>query len=87
MYNSLSVKVPENRCCMSGLRVVTMLKRFNLVGKYYVFADILCRRDRALPLQESLQQRIDNIFCESSCGLIPPTLNISSGASILFSDH
>ena len=57
-----------------------MRKRFNLVRKYYVFADILCRRSRALSLQESLQQRIDNIFCESSCCLIPPTLNICSAA-------
>ena len=44
MYYSLSAMVPENRCCMSGLWDVTVRKRFNLIRKYYVFADILCRR-------------------------------------------
>ena len=44
VYYSLSAMVPENRCCMSGLWDLTVRKRFNLIRKYYVFADILCRR-------------------------------------------
>ena len=80
MYYSLSAMVPENRRCMSGLWDVTVRKRFNLIRKYYAFADISCRRNRMRSLQESLRQRKDNIFCESSCGLIPPTLNICSAA-------
>ena len=34
-------------------------KRFNLILKCYVFADILCRRSRTRSLQGSLQQRIE----------------------------
>ena len=55
----LSAMVPGNGCCMSGLWDVTVCKRFNLILKCYVFADILCRRSRTRSLQGSLQQRID----------------------------
>ena len=59
MDHPLSAMVPGNGCCMSGLWDVTVCKRFNLILKCYVFADILCRRSRTRSLQGSLQQRID----------------------------